>query len=149
MKPAPHPPENVARALDLARAGKTDPEIASALCVAKSTVCGWRRKANIPAVPKKLRIFAVGERVGGVEILDVLAVTHITQTTRYRVQMLCCGAVCEMSHRQIVNRVRYESTWCRQCVVRGDEPPKRRTPAQAPTLALSIAQVMAMSGRWV
>lgn len=151
MKSAPHPPEVVARALDLARAGKTDREIATDLRVAKCTIGEWRRKANIPAVPKKLRIFDVSEQVGGVEILDVLAITNITQTTRYRVQMLCCGAVCEMSHRQIQNRIRYESKWCMQCVVRGEGPVlTRRDKVQAAQPAQpSPAQIMAMSGRWV
>lgn len=148
-----HPPEVVERALTMARAGKSDPFIALAMGIPRCTIGAWRRQAGIEAAMPGRARYAVGDQVGGCVVLA--AEIESEHEPRYRVRFDCCESIGMLTGRQIASRVKHQSTWCMKCAARRREQTrqgrKRRVSRQtaASGAALSPAQQLAMSGRWV
>jgi len=61
--------------------------------------------------------FFPGDRIhkAGLDILDVEDATGNTDSFTYAVEMHCCGARDELSHRNILRRTYRASSTCRRC----------------------------------
>ena len=59
--------------------------------------------------------FADGKRIGGMTILDMQRPTQAKDTTLYRAACRQCGAIYEMTHRQIMDRATKGRETCMGC----------------------------------
>lgn len=66
--------------------------------------------------------FKEGRRVGEMKILDLLDATQTKDTTVYHVSCRKCGAIAEMTHRQILDRVKKKVESCQKCKARKGMP---------------------------
>ena len=79
--------------------------------------------------------FKIGQRLGGVKILDIIKPTQAKKTTTYQIVFDCCAAEKSMSHRRIGVRAEEGTQHCKRCRPRNAPPPAkvgRRSPKVPP-----------------